>query len=257
MTLIMENQTRLESWNNYCDDFVNHLRNSKAVLALLGAVPAYPHIKAVYEISPRKVGSREIRCWFGNAIAIDKLRYYRRTFRSCRIGDDEAGFLTITQNVDDLSQRARHPPELLVPIHGSLLDLHCTNTSCNYFHHHNSHDPHLHPQPSPPTPSCPLCTSLLRPSITRFGDPLPPSHLSTIESWFFAHPTIDLMLVIGCACTVSPAADYIDKAKEKGARIAVFNVEFGRQALCLGKEDWFFEGDAGVMVPLLLGKVVG
>lgn len=37
MTLTMENQTRLESWNNYCDDFVNHLRNSKAVLVLLGA----------------------------------------------------------------------------------------------------------------------------------------------------------------------------------------------------------------------------
>lgn len=33
----MENNTRLESWNNYCDDFVNHLRNSKAVFALLGA----------------------------------------------------------------------------------------------------------------------------------------------------------------------------------------------------------------------------
>lgn len=65
------------------------------------------------------------------------------------------------------------------------------------------------------------------------------------------------MLVIGCACTVSPAADYVDKAKEKGARIAVFDVEFGSQALCLGEEDWFFEGDAGVMVPLLLGKVVG
>ncbi|THX42497.1 DHS-like NAD/FAD-binding domain-containing protein [Aureobasidium pullulans] len=274
MTLIMENQTRLESWNNYCDDFVNHLRSSKAVLALLGAGLSASSGISTYQGS----GST----WQGHLVRdlATKSRferdpvlvweYYRHRqaeilsvvpnaghFALAGLATIKPDFLTITQNVDDLSQRARHPPELLVPIHGSLLDLHCTNTFCNYFHHHNSHDPHLHPQPPPPTPSCPLCTSLLRPSITRFGDPLPPSHLSTVDSWFSAHPTIDLMLVIGCACTVSPAADYIDKAKEKGARIAVFNVEFGRQALCLGQEDWFFEGDAGVMVPLLLGKVVG
>ncbi|TIA18207.1 DHS-like NAD/FAD-binding domain-containing protein [Aureobasidium pullulans] len=201
MTLIMENQTRLESWNNYCDDFVNHLRSSKAVLALLGAGLSASSGISTYQGS----GST----WQGH-LARDlatKSRferdpvlvweYYRHRqaeilsavpnaghFALAGLATMKPDFLTITQNVD----------ELLVPIHGSLLDLHCTNTSCNYFHHHNSHDPHLHRQPPPPTPSCPLCTSLLRPSITRFGDPLPPSHLSTIESWFSAHPTSTLML---------------------------------------------------------------
>lgn len=139
-----------------------------------------------------------------------------------------------------------------------MLDLCCTNPTCTFRYNHNKDAFESSPQvfTSSPIPTCPLCTSLLRPTIIRFGDQLDPVQLDRIESWFSRHPKIDLMLVIGCSATVSPAADYIDRAKERGARIAVVNVSYENQALQLGESDWFFGGDAGEIVPALIEAAI-
>lgn len=64
------------------------------------------------------------------------------------------------------------------------------------------------------------------------------------------------MLVIGTSGTVFPAAAYVEIARERGARIAIVNLdeEGGRE---LKEEDWFFCGDAAVVLPVLLGPVIG
>lgn len=143
-----------------------------------------------------------------------------------------------------------------------MLDLCCSNTRCDFYFKHidwNPWDP-MYPgaavsEPpfmSSPIPLCPTCGALLRPAIVRFGDQLSSKHTDIVSRWFAEHEQVDLMLVIGCAATVSPAADYIDEAKEKGARIAVFNLFYEQQSLCLGPEDWFFPGDVTVVLPELL-----
>lgn len=56
------------------------------------------------------------------------------------------------------------------------------------------------------------------------------------------------MLVKGTSAEVYPETAYIEAARQKGARIAVVNVEKEDPALLgLGKQDWYFEGDAAVI----------
>lgn len=52
----------------------------------------------------------------------------------------------------------------------------------------------------------------------------------------------------------------MDKAREKGARVAVINMDrkdAPKGGGGLAKDDWFFEGDAGVILPELLSPVIG
>lgn len=107
-------------------------------------------------------------------------------------------------------------------------------------------------------PQCPKCSGLLRPGVVWFGEVLPEKTLTAIDSFIESCARIDLIMVIGTASRVFPAAGYIDKAREKGARVAVINMDRGDMpAGGLGEGDWFFEGDAGVIVPDILKSVIG
>lgn len=107
-------------------------------------------------------------------------------------------------------------------------------------------------------PQCPKCSGLLRPGVVWFGEVLPEKTLTAIDSFIENCIRIDLIMVIGTSSRVFPAAGYIDEAREKGARIAVINMDRGDMpAGGLGEEDWFFEGDAGEIVPDILKSVIG
>ena len=193
-------------------------------------------------------------------------------------------FLTITQNVDGLSQRAQHPREQLELLHGSLFDLKCTGFDCDYFEKDNFKDPlvptlEIPKDPDDPSkdldisqvasplrqirdnelPRCPKCQKeMLRPGVVWFGESLPEDTMSRVEGWVHAPDKIDLMLVIGTSAKVYPAAGYIAQAQNKGARVAVINTENPGGPHLLRKDDWFFEGDAGVILPqILLGETGG
>lgn len=107
-------------------------------------------------------------------------------------------------------------------------------------------------------PQCPKCNGLLRPGVVWFGEPLPTGCLEFVDEWIESEP-VDLMLVIGTSSNVYPAAGYVDVARENGARIAVVNMEpySPRRGEGLRKEDWFFQGDASVIVPEILKSVIG
>lgn len=108
-------------------------------------------------------------------------------------------------------------------------------------------------------PHCPRCgNGLLRPGVVWFGEVLPEKTVSAIDRFISQSETIDLILVIGTSSKVYPAAGYVDQARAKGARVAVVNMDRadvpgGRNGLQRG--DWFFEGDAGVIVPEILKSV--
>ena len=108
-------------------------------------------------------------------------------------------------------------------------------------------------------PQCPACgNGLLRPGVVWFGESLPEKVLSDVDNFIEASRKIDLILVIGTSAKVYPAAGYIDEARAKGARVAVINMDkadTGRGGLERG--DWFFEGDASVLVPELLKSEIG
>jgi NAD-dependent deacetylase sirtuin 5 len=80
--------------------------------------------------------------------------------------------------------------------------------------------------------------------------------IGSINDWIQSAPKIDLMLVIGTSSKVYPAAGYTQIARRKGARVAIINVDEG-DAFGLEKGDWFFQGDAGEIVPEILKSVIG
>ncbi|KAI9759592.1 MAG: hypothetical protein M4579_002258 [Chaenotheca gracillima] len=216
-------------------------------------------------------------------------------------------FLTLSQNVDGLSQRAGHPSSQLHLLHGSLFDIKCTSFYCDYYEEGNEVDPIVpalaiptsHTEPAPSTsdttgveastslrdamngpeldisnptvplpaielgdlPHCPKCKKgLLRPAVVWFGEALPKKAMSSIDEWVAAADKIDLILVIGTSSKVYPAAGYVDTARSKGARVAVINMD--RSDIPGGsggmrRRDWFFEGDAGKIVPEILKDVIG
>ena len=110
-------------------------------------------------------------------------------------------------------------------------------------------------------PQCPECgNGLLRPGVVWFGEMLPSETVSAVEKFIDESEKIDLILVIGTSSKVYPAAGYVDQARAKGARVAVINTDRadapgGKNGLVSG--DWFFQGDAGVIVPEILKSVIG
>ncbi|KAH8601180.1 DHS-like NAD/FAD-binding domain-containing protein [Bisporella sp. PMI_857] len=202
------------------------------------------------------------------------------------------GFLTISQNVDGLSQRAGHPPEQLKSIHGSLYDVKCSNDNCTYIDKNNYTDP-IHPileitseddprlassknsvkalaaylDPNVKTttieqedlPKCPKCNEgLLRPGIVFFGEALPEEPLNEVDKWI-EEGKVDITLVIGTTAKVYPAAGYVAQARARGARVAVVNT-VGSDLGAVGSlrnEDFLFEGDAAEILPELFKPLIG
>jgi NAD-dependent deacetylase sirtuin 5 len=106
-------------------------------------------------------------------------------------------------------------------------------------------------------PHCPSCgTGLLRPGVVWFGEALPTGVLEAIDA-FIARGRVDLIMVIGTSAAVWPAAGYIEVARARGARVAVVNMDGDLPAGGLRRGDWFFQGDASVIVPELLKPVTG
>lgn len=108
-------------------------------------------------------------------------------------------------------------------------------------------------------PRCPECErGLLRPGVVWFGEMLPQGVIGFVDDWIVGADTIDIIMVIGTSAKVYPAAGYVDRARAKGARVAVINTDpKDKPASGMMKGDWFFLGDAAKIVPELLKPVVG
>ncbi|KAI1206636.1 DHS-like NAD/FAD-binding domain-containing protein [Annulohypoxylon truncatum] len=209
-----------------------------------------------------------------------KAKPNRGHYALAELAKKKDNFMCLTQNVDGLSPRAGHPDTKLRLLHGSLLDNKCFD-ECGFIDRNNLSDPVcpalapaaedyppdktlplLDPNvPVPPVkvedlPHCPNCkTGLLRPGVVWFGEPLDEAMLEEVDQWI-QEGHIDIMLVIGTAAAVYPAAGYTLKARKKGAVVAVVNPD-PNSAAGLLKKDFFFQGDASEILPQLFEGVIG
>ncbi|KAI1444991.1 DHS-like NAD/FAD-binding domain-containing protein [Annulohypoxylon stygium] len=209
-----------------------------------------------------------------------KAKPNRGHYALAELAKKKENFLCLTQNVDGLSPRAGHPDAKLRLLHGSLLDNKCFD-ECGYVDRNNLSDPVcpalapaaedyppdqtlplLDPKiPIPPVkvedlPHCPNCkTGLLRPGVVWFDEPLDQPMLEEVNHWI-KQGHIDIMLVIGTAAAVYPAAGYTQKARRKGAVVAVVNPD-PDSASGLSEKDFFFQGDASEILPRLFEGVIG
>jgi NAD-dependent deacetylase sirtuin 5 len=163
----------------------------------------------------------------------------------------------------------------VVPIHGSLFETECNNINCEYAETNHWDDsiitglaipdgldiahsavtlPHTREEQ---LPHCPRCKSLMRPSVVLFSEKLYQTSLDTIEEWF-EEGAVDLLLIVGTSAVVHPAASYIHRAWDGGARIAVVNTDAPDKGASdlYGTDHWYFHGDAAKLLPELLEGIL-
>lgn len=148
------------------------------------------------------------------------------------------GFLLVTQNVDDLHERAGSAR--LVHMHGELKRARCTACGAS-------------PRWSAPlsdAPPCPACgeRGRLRPDVVWFGET--PYELARIEA---ALATCDLFVSIGTSGAVYPAAGFVEVARGAGARALEMNLD---ESAVSGAFDESRRGPAGVLVPTFVEEIL-
>ena len=147
--------------------------------------------------------------------------------------------LQITQNVDDLLERAGARPERVIHLHGSILYDRCHHPDCDF-----SEPVEL--ANAPGLRSCPRCQAPLRPAVVWFGETLPQQTWTQAQSLCSA---LDCLLVIGTSATVYPAAGLVELARQNGSRIIVVDPATGGAGTL---SDIHLVHPAGVILPALL-----
>jgi len=141
-----------------------------------------------------------------------------------KFGDN---FLLITQNVDDLHQRAGS--KRVIPMHGELLKVRCLGPK-----------EHIMSCSEDQPEKCPECGSKMRPHIVWFGEI--PFEMDRIQKALMG---CDLFAYIGTSGVVYPAAGFKQIAKMSGARVVCLNLESTGDRYT----DEFIQGKATEVVP--------
>ncbi|NOY76980.1 MAG: NAD-dependent deacylase [Calditrichaeota bacterium] len=121
-------------------------------------------------------------------------------------------FVVITQNVDNLHQRAGS--RNVVELHGNILRNRCL--VCGRIVESETLDF------SAGAPKCPQCGGMLRPDVVWFGEMLPEA---AVQKAYRAAETCDVFMVLGTSAVVYPAASLPEIAFRQGAFVVEINVE--------------------------------
>ena len=139
-------------------------------------------------------------------------------------------FLLVTQNVDDLHERAGLVKAAMVQIHGDIFVTRCPRCDFQFRATGRGGSPEP-PAPLPaesgrlrsiaPTsageqekkkiPKCPRCSALMRPGVVWFGEPLPWDELRRVENYLEDGPC-DLVIVAGTTATFGYIIDWALRA---------------------------------------------
>jgi NAD-dependent deacetylase len=144
-------------------------------------------------------------------------------------------FTLITQNVDDLHERAGS--RRVLKVHGDIWTVRCAGCGLEQVDKRA-------PLPDMP-PRC-VCGELLRPGVVWFGESLPQDIWHAAEE---AARSAEVFLVVGTSAVVYPAAGLIRLAKLSGARVIEINVT-GTAAS--NGADAFLQGASGELLPELI-----
>ena len=126
--------------------------------------------------------------------------------------------LLITQNVDELHQRAGSTPEFVVEIHGTTRKVQCL--SCDYRDDIEAALERV--RAGEADPECPRCGWLLKAATVSFGQSLDSTDLARAER---AALECDLFLAVGTTLAVSPINMTAPLAVQSGARLVIVNGE--------------------------------
>ena len=123
----------------------------------------------------------------------------------------------ITQNIDNLHQRAGVPEDKVFELHGNMGWVVCLSCRRRF------------PMPEVlqkikegiEVPDCPDCQGILKPDAVFFGEALPQE---TLREAIRRAQNCDLFIVIGSTLVIYPAAYIPTYAGEAGAKLAIINL---------------------------------
>lgn len=156
----------------------------------------------------------------------------------------------VTQNVDELHQRAGSDPAKVVELHGTIWHAECL--TCG----RREHMPAVLERVSEltPDPSCEACGGILKSATISFGQALVPA---VLERAYRAAEDCEVLLAVGSSLSVHPAAGLCDVAVSSGARLVVLNGEptpYDRLARTSGGA--VLRGRIGDLLPRLVALAV-
>ncbi|TYB31486.1 MAG: NAD-dependent deacylase [Candidatus Mcinerneyibacterium aminivorans] len=145
-------------------------------------------------------------------------------------------FCIITQNVDDLHQRAGN--KRVFQMHGNILKAGCIECKKKFKLDKIDLKQDI--------PLCPLCKSKLRPDVVWFGEI--PRFMDEIKNKL---NRVNLLIVVGTSGTVYPAASFVQIAKRNKADVICINLDKPDNYRFI---DEFHPGKAEEILPKLADK---
>jgi NAD-dependent deacetylase len=124
----------------------------------------------------------------------------------------------LTQNIDELHQRAGSDPDLVVELHGTIWQAECLGCGVRT----PMADELARVSDDVPDPACTACGGILKSATISFGQQLDPL---VVQRAVDAASSCDLFLVVGSSLTVQPAAGLCTVAVDAGADLVIVNAE--------------------------------
>lgn len=152
----------------------------------------------------------------------------------------------ITQNIDNLHQKAGNHPDRVFELHGTMEWVVCLDCEIRY---ETSRIMEVLQSSDIEIPHCEACQGTLKPDVIFFGESLP---FRTLNAAVEHSKQCDLFIAVGSSLVVTPAAYMPSYALEGGAKLAIINIgdtPYDSQAHIL------IEGKAGAVMSQLLEKV--
>lgn len=133
---------------------------------------------------------------------------------------EKAGRLraVVTQNIDELHQRAGSDPARVIEVHGTLFHVVCLACG-DRTTMREALDRVAAGEPDPP---CLRCDGILKSATIAFGQSL---DAATLRAAWTAAAECDLFLAVGTSLTVHPVAGLVEVAAGSGARVVIVNAE--------------------------------
>jgi NAD-dependent deacetylase len=151
----------------------------------------------------------------------------------------------ITQNIDNLHQKAGNDPNRVHELHGNMQWLICLDCKERYdlelMRRKHASPKHF--------PLCEKCGGILKPDVVFFGEMLPQRALMAAQK---ESEMCDLFMVIGSSLVVYPAACMPLYAKQSGAKIVIINMgETGHDEIA----DVLINAPAGDVMTKIMAKL--
>jgi NAD-dependent deacetylase len=151
----------------------------------------------------------------------------------------------VTQNIDELHQRAGNSPEKVIEVHGTMRQARCWE--CNDLRPMDELLARV--RAGDDDPACAVCGGIVKSDTISFGQSLVPE---VIDAALTAAESCEVLIAAGSTLSVFPAANLVPRAKASGARVIIVNAEptgMDRYA------DAVLLGELSTLLPALVSRV--